>query len=169
MPSLNRNENVTCATRVTKTTKPLLAHVKKSLSARTSTCPTCTNFSTKSRAKNNRYNVNKHSKAFTSIVHICKIREKIFNSFYLLRKRKRNEHGAQRGSSAQTVYDTQLIGDVDYDSLKEELETCIHFLVDIELENGIGRVCNFVMDILRLTKLLENLNVFLTVSIVQLI
>ena len=37
------------------------------------------------------------------------------------------------------------MGDVDVQSLREELESCEHFLTDTELENGRHRVFNFAM------------------------
>ena len=38
-----------------------------------------------------------------------------------------------------------LVGDVDDQSLREELESCNHFLTDTEMENGKHRVFNFAM------------------------
>ena len=38
------------------------------------------------------------------------------------------------------------MGDVDDISSEEELETCKHFFVDSEMENGRHRVYNFAMD-----------------------
>ena len=38
--------------------------------------------------------------------------------------------------------------DVDENSLKEKLETCKHFLVDSEIENGRHQVYNIAMDTL---------------------
>ena len=43
---------------------------------------------------------------------------------------------------------TQLVGEVDDETLKEELETCRHFVVDSEVENGGHRVSNVAMDTL---------------------
>ena len=37
------------------------------------------------------------------------------------------------------------VGDVDDQSLREELESCKHFLTDTEMENGRHRVFNFAM------------------------
>ena len=37
------------------------------------------------------------------------------------------------------------MGDVDDQSLREELESCKHFLTDTEMENGRLRVFNFAM------------------------
>ena len=38
-----------------------------------------------------------------------------------------------------------IVGDVDDQSLREELESCKHFLTDTEMENGRHRVFNFAM------------------------
>ena len=43
---------------------------------------------------------------------------------------------------------TKLVGPIDDESLKEELQTCTHFLVDSELENGRHIVVIFAMEIL---------------------
>ena len=53
-----------------------------------------------------------------------------------MREHKRKEDGAQRVSGAQNVDVTQLMGDVDDNSLKEELETCKHFLLYNRMQNG---------------------------------
>ena len=44
-------------------------------------------------------------------------------------------------------------------SLKEELETCKHVLVDFEMENGRRKLFNFGMDTLITKFLLQNLDV----------
>ena len=127
-------------------------------SAGSLTCASCTNFSTNSRAESNYHIAEKHSKAAARVVHKCQIYDKDFHSFYNLREHKR-KHGAQRGSGAQNVDVTQLMGDVDDNSLKHELETCKHFLVDSEMENERNRVLNFAMDTLDPKYVLEKLDV----------
>ena len=82
----------------------------------------------------------KHSKATARVVRKCKICDKDFHSFYNLREHNRNEYGAQRISGVQNVDLAHVMGDADDNSLKEELETCKHFLVDSEMENGRHRV-----------------------------
>ena len=77
-----------------------------------------------------------YSKATARVVHECRICDKDFHSFFLLRENKLKGHGAQRSSGAQKVDVTQLMGDVDDNSLKEELESCKHLLVDSEMEIG---------------------------------
>ena len=90
----------------------------------------------------------KHSKTIVRVVHYCKICVKDFHSFYSLGALKQKKWGAQRGSRVQNVDVTQLMGDVDDKSLKEELERCKHFLIDSEMEKGRHNVFNFVTDTL---------------------
>ena len=61
MPSLNRNEKVTCENCGTQTTKLNLARHKKSYSAGTLYCTHCPNFSTKSQSDLNYPIAKKHS------------------------------------------------------------------------------------------------------------
>ena len=75
-----------------------------------------------------------------------------------MREYKRKEHEAQRGSRAQNDDVAHVIGDVDEASLKGEMETCKHFLVDTEMENGRHRVYNFAMDTLDPKHLLAKLD-----------
>ena len=100
---------------------------------------------------------NKHTKAAARAVDKCKMCDKGFHSFYWLREQKRKDQGAQRGSGAQNVDVTQLMGDADDNSLKWELGTCKHFLVDSETENGRHRVYNFAMETLDPNHLFETL------------
>ena len=85
--------------------------------------------------------------------------DKEFHSFYNLRDYKRKEHGAQRGSGAQYVDIAHVMRDVDDNSLKIELESCKHFLVDSEMQNGKQRVYTFPTGNLDPKCLLEKLNV----------
>ena len=49
------------------------------------------------------------------------------------------------GFGANNIDVEDIVGDVDDQSLREELEFCKHFLTDTELENGRHRVFNFAM------------------------
>ena len=51
------------------------------------------------------------------------------------------------------------MGDVDDNSLKEELETCKHFMVDSEMNNGRRRVYNFAKPTVDPKYLLEKLDI----------
>ena len=159
MPSLNRNENTNCENCGTQTTRLNFARHKKRCSVGSFICSSRTNFSTKSRAEMNFKIAQKHSKATAMFIHNCTKYDKDFHSFHNLRERKRNEHVARRGSKAQKVDVAQVMGDVDGNSLKENLEACKHFLVDSEMVNGRHRVYNFAMDTLYPKNLLEKLDV----------
>ena len=50
------------------------------------------------------------------------------------------------------------MGDVDYQSLREELESCKHFLTDTEMENGKHRVFNFAMSSFDMSSSNDNLD-----------
>ena len=160
MPYLNHNEKASCENCGTQTTQFNLARHRKRCSVVSTICSSCTNFSTKSRAEMNYRLARKHSKP---TARKCKISDKDFNSFYKLPEQKRKEHGAWRGTGAQSVDVAQLMGDVDDNSLKEKVETCKKILVVIEMKNGRHRVYNFTMDTLD-----PNYLLCLTVSNVQL-
>ena len=49
------------------------------------------------------------------------------------------------GFGANNFNVEDIVGDVHDQSLREELESCKHFLTDTELENGRHRVFNFAM------------------------
>ena len=107
----------------------------------------------------NYHNAKKHRKATAGVVHKCKICDKDFHSFYLLREYERRGHGAERSSGVQNVDVTQIVGEVDENTLREELETYQRFLVDNEMENRRHRVYNFAMDTQDPKCLLEKLDV----------
>ena len=159
MTSLNRNKEANSGNCGTQTTRLNLARPKMIYCAGTLYCTQCPNFLTKSRAGKKYHNARNNSNATARVVHQCKIYEKDFHRFYFMRKCKRKEHGAQRGSAAQNNDVTQQMGDIDDYSLKEELTTCKHFLLDSGIENGRHRVYNFAMDTLYPKNLLEKLDI----------
>ena len=145
MPSLNRNEEVTCENCGVQITKLNLARHKKSYSAGTMYCSKCPNFSTKSREDLNYHIAKKHSVLRPSITYKCKLCHEDFPGFYALRQHKKTQHGTQIGLGANNIDVEDIVGAVDDQSLREELESCKHFLTDIEMENGRHRVFNFAM------------------------
>ena len=72
--------------------------------------------------------------------HKCKICLGEFSGFYALRQHKKSEHGVQMKSAEFDV--NNLIEDDDA-GFKEELQSCLVFLVDSELEKGRHRFFNF--------------------------
>ena len=87
----------------------------------------------------------KHSVARPSSTYKCKLCHAEFSGFYVLRQHKNTQHGSQIGFGANNVDVEDTLGDLDDQSLREELESCKHFLTDTEIENGRHRVLNFAM------------------------
>ena len=145
MPSLNRYEKVTCENCGTQITKLILARHKKSCSAGTLHCSQCSNFFTKSENPLNYRIAKKHSVPKPDITFKCKLCFAEFPGFYALRQHRNTQHGSQMGFGANNIDVEDIVGDVDDQSLREELESCKHFLTDTELENGRHRVFNFAM------------------------
>ena len=159
MPSLIRKEKIACEICGSQTTRNNFVRHKKKWSAGALYCTKLPIFSTKCWAQVNYLIAKKHRKPTARVLQKCKICNKDFHSFYLLREHKRKKHGTQRGSWAQSVDVAQLIGDVDGNSLKEELNTCKHFLIDSEVEIGRNRVYSFAMGTVDPKHLLEIVDV----------
>ena len=145
IPSLNRNEKVTCENCGTQITKPNLARHKKSCSGGTLYCTQCPNFSTIFQDDLNYHIAKEHSAQRPSITWKCKLCYAEFPGFYVLRQHKNTQHGTQIGFRACSIDVEDTVGDVDDQILREELESCKHYLVDTEMENGRHRVFNFAM------------------------
>ena len=65
-----------------------------------------------------------------------------------MRLHRQKKHKTKSVSETKLREMTQLMGAIDDESLKKELERREHFPVASELENGRHRVLNFAMDIL---------------------
>ena len=87
----------------------------------------------------------KHSVPRPSITYKCKLCHAEFPGFYALRQHKNTQHGTQIGFGTNNIDVEDIVGDVDDQSLREELESCKHFLTDTEMENGRHRVFKFAM------------------------
>ena len=105
-------------------------------------CPKCPNFSTKSRDGLNYHIAKKHSVPRPAVTYKCKLCHAECPGFYALRQHKNAQHGTEIGFGANNFDVEDIVGDVDNQNLREELETCKHFLTDTELENGRHRVFN---------------------------
>ena len=145
MPALDRKDKVTCGNCGTLVTKKNLSRHKSRWSDGTLYCPKCPNFSTKSRDDINYHIAKKHSVPKPSLTYKCKLCHAEVSSFYALRQHKNLQHGTQIGFGASNIDVEDIVGDVDDQSLREELESSKHFLSDTEVENGRHRVFNFAM------------------------
>ena len=145
MLSLDRNFQVTCGNGGTSVTKKNLSRHKSRCSGGTLCCPNCPNFFTKSKHDINYHIVKKHSVPRPSITYKCKLCYAEFPGFYALRQHENTQQGTQIGFGARNVDVEDIVGDVDDQSLHEEMESCKHFLTDTGGENGRHRVFNCAM------------------------
>ena len=88
----------------------------------------------------------KHSVPRPSITSKCKLCHAEFLGFYALRRHKNTEHGTQIGFGASDIDVEDIVKDVDDQSLREELLSCRHFLVDSETQKGRHGVLNFAVN-----------------------
>ena len=160
MPSLNRYEKVRCVNCGTQTTKPNLARHKKSCSAGTLFCTQCPNFSTKSQNDLNYHFAKKHSGPKLDLTFKCKLCYQEFPGFYALGQHRNTQHGMQIGSRTRNVHVEHIVGDDEDRSLREELRSCQHFLVDSELERARHKVFNSAVKTLNETIANEKLDHF---------
>ena len=145
MPALDRNVKVTCGNCATSVTKKHLSRHKSSCSDGTLYCPKCPNFSTKSPGGLYYHTAKTHSVPRLSKTYKCKLCHAEFPGIYALRQHKNTQHGTQIGFGANNFDVKDIVGDVENQSLREELESCKHFLTDTEMEKGRHRVFNFAM------------------------
>ena len=142
---MDRNVKVTCEICGVQITKPNHARHKKNCSAGTLYCTQCRNFSTKSCGDLNYHIVKQHSTPRPSITYKCKLCHVEFRGYYALLQHKNAQHGTKIGFEASNIIVEDIVGDVDDQSLREELESCKHFLTVTGMENGTHRVFNFAM------------------------
>ena len=119
-----------CGTQVTRIN---LSHHKKRCSIGTLYCTQCPNFSTLSQ-------------------------DDLNPGFYALRKHKNTQHGTEIGLGASNIDVEDVVGDVDDQTLRDELESCKHFLTATEMENGRHRVFNFGTSFFDITLLNDKLD-----------
>ena len=100
----------------------------------------------------------KHSVSRPLLTYQCKICHAEFPGFYALRQHKNTQHGTQIGFGASNDDVEDIVGDVEDQSLREELESCKHFLTDKEMENGRHRVFKFAMSSFDMSLLSDKLD-----------
>ena len=160
MPSLNRNEKVTCENCGTQITKLNLARHKKSCFAGTLYCTQCSSFFTKSQKDLNYHIAKKHSATEPDVTFKCKLCYQEFPGFYASSQHRNTQHGMQIGSRTGDVDVEHIVGDVEDHMLRVELRSCQHFLVDSELERARHKIFNYNVETLSETILNEKLDHF---------
>ena len=144
MPALDRNVKVTCETCGTSVTKQRKSRHKSRCSGGRLYCPKCPNFSTKSRGDLYYHIAKQHSAAGPSKTYKCKLCHQDFTGFYALRQHKNTQHGTQIEFRANNIDVEDIVGAVDVQSLREELESWKHFLTDWngEWKTQINQLCH---------------------------
>ena len=160
MPSLIRKEKTTCANCGTQTTRNNIVRHKKRCSVGTLYCTHSPNFSTKSQSDLNYHIANKHSAPKLDVTFKCKLCFQEFPGFYALGQHRNTQHGMQIGSGTRDVDVEHIVGDVEDLSLREELHSRQHFLVDSELERKRHKVFNYAVQALKEAVVNEKLDHF---------
>ena len=133
MPALDRTVKVACENCGTSVTKQKISRHKSRCSGIALYCPKCPSFFTKSRDDLIYHIAKKHSVSRPSITYKCKLCHAEFSGFNALRQHKNTQHGTQIGFGASDVNVENIVGDVDDQNLREELESCKQFLTDTEM------------------------------------
>ena len=144
--ALDRNVKVTCEKCGTLVTKKNLSRHKSRCSGGALCCSKCPNFSTNSRDDLNYQIAKQHSAAGPSKSCKCKLCHAEFPGFYAVRQHKNSQHGTQIGFGASNFDVEEIVGDVDDQILREELQSCRHFLVASEIQKGRHSVFNYVVN-----------------------
>ena len=143
MPAFDRNVKITCRDCGTSVTKQHLSRHKSRCSGGTLYRTQCPNFFTKSRDDLIYHIAKQHSAAGPSKTYKCNLCHGEFPGFYALCQHKNTQHGKQIGFGASNFDVEDIVGDVDDQSLREELQSSRHFLVDSEIQKGRHSVFNF--------------------------
>ena len=160
MPSLIRKETVTCENRGIQTTRNNIVRHKKRCSAGTLYCTQCPSFSETSQDDLNYHSAKKHSAPKPDVTFKCKLCFLEFSGSYALRQHRNTQHTMQVVSGTRDVEVEHIGGDVDDHTLREELRSCQHFLVDSELERARHKVFNYAVETLNETIVNEKLDHF---------
>ena len=158
MPSLNRNEKFTCKNCGVQIKRINLSRHKKRCSVGTLYCTQCPNFSNLSQDDLNYHIAKQHSAAGPSKTYKCRLCSAEFLGFYALRQHKNAQHGTQIGFGASNIDVEDIVTDVDDQNLREELQSCKHFLVDSEIQKGRHSVFNFAVNNLTVQVIEEKLD-----------
>ena len=158
MPSLVRKEKISCEHCGTHVTKNNIVRHKKRCSAGSLYCTQCPNFSSLSQDDSYYHIAKQHSVVGPSKAYKCKLCHADYPGFYALRQQKNTQHGTKIGFGASNIDVEDIVGDVDDQSLREELQSCRHFLVDSEIQKGRHSVFDFVVNKLTVQVIQEKLD-----------
>ena len=146
MPALDRIIKVTCENCGTLVTKENLSRHNLRCSGGALYCPKCPNFFTKSIDGLIYHIAKQHSPAGLSKTYKNKLCHAEFPGFYALRQHKNTQHGTQLGLGVTNIDVEDIVGDVDDQDLREELQSCRHFPVESEVQKERHSVFNFTVN-----------------------
>ena len=109
-------------------------------------CTQCPNFSTLSQDDLKYHIAKQNTVAGPSKTYKYKLCPTEFPGFYALRQHTNARHGTQIGFGESNIDVEDIVGDVDDQSLREELQSCRRFLVDSEKQKGRYSVFNFAVN-----------------------
>ena len=115
-------------------------------------------FSSKSQNDLNYHIAKKHSAPKFDVTFTCKLCYRKFPGFNTLRQHRNTQHGMQIGPGTRDVNVEHIVEDAENHSLREELRSCQHFLVDSELERARHKVFNYAVKTLNETIVNEKLD-----------
>ena len=121
MPALDRKVEVTCGNCGNSVTNQKMSRQKSRCSGGTLYCPKCPNYSTTSKDDLNYHIAKKRSAAGPKNSHTCKECHAEIPGFYALRQHKNTQHGTRIGFGASNIDVENIVGDVDDQSSREEI------------------------------------------------
>ena len=130
---------------VHKLQETILHDIKRDAQPQPCFAPSGPNFPTLSQDVLNDHIAKKHSVPRPSITCNCKLCHADFPGFYALPQHKNTQNVTQIGFGASNIDVEDIVGDVDDQNLREEMESCKYILSDTEMENGRRRFFNFAM------------------------
>ena len=91
----------------------------------------------------------KHSAPKPEVTFKGKLLVQEFSGFYALRQHRNTQHVMQIGSGTRDVNLYHILEDVEDHSLRDELRSCQHFLLDSDLERARHKVFNHSVETLK--------------------
>ena len=162
MLSLVWKEKITCQNCGTQTTKTYIVRYKKRCSVELLYCTHWPNFPTKSLNDLIYQIAKKHSAPEHDVTLKCKLFYQEFPGFFALRQHRNTQQGMHSWSGTRYVDVEHIKGDVEDHRLREELRSCLHFLVGSEHERTRNKVFNQAIGNLNAKLVDEKLDYFLT-------
>ena len=93
-----------------------------------------------------------------SITFKCKLCHAEYPDLYAVRQHKNTQHETQIRFGASNIDVEDIVGDVDDQTLRKQLESCKQFLTDTEMEKGRHGVFNFAVSSFEMSLLNDKLD-----------